>query len=254
MIGGLAAGGAALIASSGARADEVKDIGDGSKPLVAVVNPGNKAFYKADGSFDDEAAKKAYYDMLKAYNCPIPAILKGKDFWVADFVDRNFEKLGMGGIFWKNELDTYGKNDGYGGEFKGKPYGYLGHEIYLLPGQMLPEHHHIGGKDGFGPKMESWHIRYGSVEFFGEYQGPAKEKPIAEMPDDQKPYGFGQPWFKSKYVISCSAGDIYPLKNPESWHFQRAGKNGAIVSEYATYHNHVAFSKPGMEFGSSKAK
>ena len=28
--------------------------------------------------------------------------------------------------------------------------------------------------------------------------------------------------------------------------------NGAIVTEYATYHNHVEFSKPGMEFDNSK--
>jgi hypothetical protein len=236
-------------------AETINSIGDGSKPLMEVAVPSNKTFYKADGSFDGEAAKKAYHDMLTAYNCPIPAILKGEQFWVSDFVDRNFDKLGMGGIFWKNENGTYGKNDGYSGAFNGKSYGYLGHEIYLLPGQMLPEHRHIGGGNGHGPKMESWHIRYGSVEFFGEFQDPKeKETPIADMPASQKPYGFGEAWFKSKYVAKRSAGDIYSLKNPESWHFQRAGKNGAIVSEYATHHNHVEFSKPGMEFGNSKAK
>jgi hypothetical protein len=47
---------------------------------------------------------------------------------------------------------------------------------------------------------------------------------------------------------------MYKLVDPESWHFQRAGAQGAIVSEYATYHNHVTFSKPGMEFDCSKAK
>ena len=46
---------------------------------------------------------------------------------------------------------------------------------------------------------------------------------------------------------------VYTLNDPESWHFMRAGPNGAIVSEYATYHNHVQFSKPGMEFAPSKA-
>jgi len=33
----------------------------------------------------------------------------------------------------------------------------------------------------------------------------------------------------------------------------RVGKNDAIVTEYATYHNDVKFSKPGMQFGNSKA-
>jgi len=240
--------------TGGGKTEVVKDIGDGSKPLKAVTNPGNKAFYKADGAFDADAAKKAYYDMMAAYNYPVPPVLKGDQFWVSDFVDRNFEKLGMGGIFWKNENDTYGKDDGYTGDFKDKPYGYLGHEIYLLPGQMLPEHRHIGGNDGHGPKMESWHIRYGTVEFFGEYKGAGNETPIADMPADQQPCGFGDPWFKSKFVAKRTAGDIYTLENPESWHFQRAGPNGAIVAEYATYHNQVEFSKPDMKFASSEAK
>lgn len=239
--------------TGGGKNEVIKDIGDGSKPLQTVTNPGNRAFYKADGAFDADVAKKAYYDMMAAYNAPIPAILKGNDFWVSDFVDHNFEKVGMAGIFWKNEHDTYGKDDGYAGDFKGKLYGYLGHEIYLLPGQMIPEHRHVGGNEGHGPKMESWHIRYGTVEFFGEYKGTNGETPIADMPAAERPCGFGEPWFKSKFVVKRSAGQIYPLKNPESWHFQRAGPNGAIVSEYATYHNQVEFSKPGMKFASSEA-
>jgi len=43
----------------------------------------------------------------------------------------------------------------------------------------------------------------------------------------------------------------YVLKDPESWHGMRAGPDGAIVTEYATFHNHVEFSKPGMAFGST---
>ena len=47
---------------------------------------------------------------------------------------------------------------------------------------------------------------------------------------------------------------MYKLVDPESWHFQRAGAQGAVVSEYATFHNHVQFSKPDLKFDSSKAK
>ena len=33
----------------------------------------------------------------------------------------------------------------------------------------------------------------------------------------------------------------------------RAGPNGAIIAEYATYHNDVKFSDPDGKFGNSKA-
>ncbi len=229
----------------------------GLTPFSPFPRLASAAFYKADGSFDQDVAKEAYYSMMQAYHYPIPEILKSDSFWVADFVQGDFAKLGMAGIFWKNVEGTYGKvgAQAYKGNFKDQKYGYLGHEILLLPGQMLPEHNHLqdGDGKGFGPKMETWHIRHGSVEFFGEYKGDAGETLISDMPDSERPWGYGQPWFKSKYVKKCVAGEIYSLNDPESWHFMRAGKDGAIVTEYATYHNDVKFSKPGMQFGNSKA-
>ena len=224
------------------------------------VNPGNKAFYKADGAFDPDAAKKAYLDMMNAFGYPIPDVLKTDEFWVCDFLSRDCEKLGMGGIFWINDCGTYGDNGDkvYKGGFKDQKFGYLGHEIYLLPGQMLPEHRHIGngGEKGYGPKMESWQVRYGEVEFFGQHKGAGDETLISDMPKEEQPWGYGEDWFKSKYVTKRTAksGKLYSLEDPETWHFQRAGKEGAIVTEYATYHNHVCFSKPGMEFKGSPAK
>jgi len=230
----------------------------GKKPFAPVPQLASSDFYQADGSFDQAVAKSAYYDMMRAYHYPISAMLKTDDFWVADFMEGDYAKLGMAGIFWKNVEGKYGDvgAKAYKGEFKDASYGYLGHEIFLLPGQMLPEHNHLGNgsKKGFGPKMESWHIRHGSVEFFGEYKGDAGETPIADMPDCDKPWGYGETWFKSKYVKKLSAGGIYSLNDPESFHFMRAGKNGAIVAEYATYHNDVKFSDPEMQFGNSAAE
>jgi len=229
----------------------------GLQPYSAVPKLDNAAFYNDDGAFDQDAAKKAYYDMMKAYHYPIPPYLKSKEFWTADFKQGDFAKLGMAGIFWKNVVGKYGDvgAKAYKGEFKDTNYGYLGHEIFLLPGQMLPEHNHLGNgsKKGFGPKMETWHIRHGSVEFFGEYKGAAGETPISELPESERPWGYGEKWFKSKYVKKCVAGEIYSLNDPESFHFMRAGPNGAIVAEYATYHNDVRFSHPTMEFGNSEA-
>ena len=218
----------------------------------------NAQYYAADGSFDAKKALDAYFEMLKYYSCPIPDVLKTEALWACDFVQRDFAKLGMAGIFWINATGNYGDNGAkaYTGEFKDKNYGYLGHEIYLLPGQMLPEHRHIGGAEGYGPKMESWQVRYGEVQFFGEYKGDGKETPIGDMPKTGQPWGFGEDWFKSKYVTKRTAqsGLLYTLEDPESWHFQRAGATGAVVTEYATYHNHVEFSKPDMVFESSAAK
>jgi len=241
------AGAAAAIASAGCA----------SSGGAAALKPGNEAFYASDGAFSEEAAKEVYYKMMKAFGYPISDVLKTDELWVCDFVQRDFEKLGMAGIFWINAKGVYGDNGAkaYSGDFKADKYGYLGHEIYLLPGQVLPEHRHIGGEEGYGPKMESWHVRYGTVDFFGEYKGAGDEKPISEMAAKDRPWGYGESWFKSKYVAKRTAksGQLYTLEDPESWHFQRAGASGAIVSEYATYHNHVEFSKPGMKFAGSEA-
>jgi D-lyxose ketol-isomerase len=224
---------------------------------AATVKPRSAEFYQADGAFNPEAAKKAYYAMMKNLGYPIQDILTTEAFWVCDFLQQDFSKLGMGGVFWKNASGTYGNNgaQAYSGDYKNQQFGYLGNEIFLLPGQMLPEHRHIGGPEGYGPKMEAWHVRYGSVEFFGEYRGEGTETPISDMPKSELPWGYGKPWFHSKVVAKRTAksGEVYTLEDPESWHFQRAGAQGAIVTEYATYHNHVMFSKPGMEFASSPA-
>lgn len=220
-------------------------------------NPGTAAFYTPDGAFSEKNAREAYYAMMAAMGYPIPEVLRTDAFWVCDFLQRDYAKLGMGGVMWINAKGVYAESGAkaYKGPYGAERYGYLGHEIYLLPGQMLPEHRHIGGADGYGPKMESWHVRYGTVEFFGQHKGAGDETLISDMPAGERPWGFGEPWFKSVYVArrTAASGMLYSLEDPESWHFQRAGPQGAIVTEYATYHNQVEFSKPGMEFDNAKA-
>ncbi len=220
-------------------------------------DPSVGKFYQTDGAFSQQSAKEAYFAMMKRFGYPIPDVLATDQFWVCDFLQRDFAKLGMGGIFWINSSGTYAKAgvQAYAGDFKEDHYGYLGHEIYLLPGQLLPEHRHVGGNEGYGPKMESWQVRYGTVEFFGEHKGAGDEILISEMPPQDRPWGYGQDWFKSKYIATRTAksGRLYTMGDPESWHGQRAGAEGAIVTEYATYHNQVEFSKPGMKFASSEA-
>ena len=69
----------------------------------------------------------------------------------------------MAGIFWLNRQD----------------YGYFGHEIYLLPGQMIPEHQHLATDKG-PAKMESWHPRHGMIYTFGE--GEPTPRALVEDP------------------------------------------------------------------------
>ena len=62
-----------------------------------------------------------------------------------------------------------------------------------IPGQMIPEHRHLGGSMGYGPKMETWLVRYGSVQLFGEYQAVGYESFVSDMAPQQRPWGYGQP-------------------------------------------------------------
>ncbi len=223
------------------------------RPQPREVEIKNEALYQ-DGAFQADRAKDAYFAMMRRFDYPIPAVLESDNFWVCDFLQAEFAKLGMGGIFWVNESGTYGQTGArrYEGSSAGQPFGYLGHEIFVLPGQALPEHRHVGGSEGFGPKMEAWHVRYGEAHFFSEFATPGGDEIlISELPEAERPWGYGQPWFRCRYVAKRKAGEMYKLNDPESWHFLRAGARGAIITEYATYHNHVEFSKPGMAFAST---
>ncbi len=204
-----------------------------------------------NGALSTEQVKQAYFDLMARFQYPIPDLLKTDNFWVCDFDQGDILSLGMGGIFWINQKGDYttSGSGSYRGEFRDEKFGYLLHDIYLLPGQTLPEHHHLGGSEDYPPKMESWQVRAGEVYFFGEYQH-GEETPIGDWPEEKRPWGFGEDWFRSSYMIRRDAktNPMYSLLDPESFHGQRAGEEGAIVTEVATYHNHVAFSKPGMAF------
>ena len=84
----------------------------------------NADFYK-DGKFQQDVAMEAMKDMFAFYGVPFTELM-AKDMWVTDFGLGDFENVGMGGIFWVNDPE----------------YGYFAHAIYLLPGQMIPEHAH----------------------------------------------------------------------------------------------------------------
>lgn len=183
----------------------------------------NEDFYKADGSFDVEAAKQAYYDMMKRFNYPIVDRLKTDEFWTLDFGLGKFTEVGMAGIFWvNNEKDNY-----------------FGHEIYLLPGQIIPEHKHVK-TEAAGPKLEAWQPRHGWIYIYGEgTPTPGVEERIPES---------HQECAVARTEVKLMPGEVGTLGGAEQWHWMKAGPEGAIVTEYATYHDGT-----GLRFSHPKA-
>lgn len=192
------------------------------KEQVLEVNYKNEAimmkikktdFYK-DGAFDKVAAKEAYFDLMKYYGVPVTPILKTDQFWVSDFAQKDFTTVGMGGIFWVNNVE----------------HGYFGHDIYLLPGQMLVEHkHHPVGE--VPAKMETWQVRHGSAYFFGE--GEATDPMPVTIPQSQIDNGGAN----CRKATLLEEGGLLTLNRIGAWHYIIAGPNGAIISEYATPHH-----------------
>jgi D-lyxose ketol-isomerase len=185
----------------------------------------NDHFY-TNGVFDAEKAKAAYYEMMDHYNYPIAPRLKGEEFWAIDFGMGKFMEIGMAGIFWVNNLE----------------HNYFGHEIYLLPGQSIPEHKHVATALA-GPKLEAWQLRHGSVTLYAEGDAsPGVEKRI--------PPSHLECAKARKEQALNESGEMGQLAAPEQWHWMKAGPNGAIVTEYATYHDGegLRFSHPDVKF------
>ncbi|MCD8176929.1 MAG: hypothetical protein LUE98_05695 [Tannerellaceae bacterium] len=168
----------------------------------------NADFYK-DGKFDEAVAFEAFKDMFEFYDVPFTDFM-GKEMWVTDFGLGDFENVGMGGIFWVNDAE----------------HNYFAHTIYLLPGQMIPEHAHV--KTAYAPKFETWMVTKGWAYNFSEIGEETPGGPTI-------PASHGD--VKSKNYVVQHVGDIIHLKKEESFHFLLAGPEGAIVDEWASYHD-----------------
>lgn len=209
MMGGLAVGGAILLVPGGvARADE-ENMG---QPLHQPKKFKNEDFYDKAGKFNVEAAKEAYYKMMRWFDYPIPERLRGPDFWTLDFGLGIFMEVGMAGIFWMNN----------------KEHNYMGHDIWLLPGQMIPEHWHVKTEEA-GPKLEGWLVRHGSAYLYGEgTPTPGVAERISPSHRDIA---------VARTEVFLKPGEIKMLGKALEKHSMRAGPEGAIVTEFATYHD-----------------
>lgn len=179
----------------------------------------NADFYK-DGKFQQEVAMDAMKDMFAYYEVPFTETM-AKDMWVTDFGLGDFENVGMGGIFWVNDAE----------------HGYFAHAIYLLPGQMIPEHAHVATK--YPAKHESWMVNKGWAYNFSEVGDATPDAPAI-------PATHGET--KSKNFVVQNVGDVINLKQIGTFHFLMAGPEGAIVDEWASYHDN-----DGLRFTNTKA-
>jgi D-lyxose ketol-isomerase len=209
-----AAAGAALAQSAAA-----EEAASGASEVKTYTSA---EFYGADGTFLIDKAREAYYDMFRRFHYPISETLK-KEMWILEFGLGDFSRVGMAGIFWLNRED----------------YNYFGHEIFLLPGQMIPEHCHLKTAKG-APKMESWQPRRGLIYTFGE--GDATPELLENIPPSQREL------VKSRCGSSLGIDEIGHLNRLTAWHFMVAGPEGALVTEYGTFHD-----MDGLRFSNPKA-
>jgi len=172
----------------------------------------NSDFYDADGKFKPDAAKDAYVALMKFHGYPVFKGVKDK-LWVADYGAGRFAQMGLGAvIFVNNEKDRYMMLD-----------------IYLLPGQFLPEHWHE--KTEKNPvKMEGWLVRHGLSHIGGE--GEPNLGPDVVIPK----------WHMDgtvtvKHEVAAAPGDFVPLNRAGARHWQLAGPEGAILTEVANVHD-----------------
>jgi D-lyxose ketol-isomerase len=178
------------------------------------------------GKFKPEAAKEVYLRFLEAAGYPVSERLR-KEMWTSDFGVGRFTEVGMAGMFWvNNQKDNY-----------------TSLEMFLLPGQMIPEHWHVAlPAENVPVKMESWHVRWGSSYTYGE--GEPTAKLAVKIPECEEKY------VTVRHEKALRLGEVTGLTRPEQKHWQQAGPEGAIVTETSTFHTGAAvrFTDPRIKF------
>jgi D-lyxose ketol-isomerase len=195
------------------------------RPAAAPPALKNADFYK-DGKFNEQAAKDAYLAMLRQAAYPISDGLV-KNLAVTDFALGRFLEVGLGTVVWIGE----------------KKWNYTTLDIFLLPGQIIPEHWHVAMEaDGVAAKMESWLVRWGSSYIVGE--GEPTANPPVKIPESEAKF------LTVKKGKLFKVGEVTGITHPGEKHWQQAGPQGAIVSEVSTYHVGAAvrFTNPGIKF------
>lgn len=191
------------------------------KPSISFKNAD---FYDANGKFDVEKGKDATIALMKYHGYPIIKGLRER-LWVSDYGLGTFTTLGLAAIQFLNDQES----------------SYLGQDLYLLPNQMLPEHYHL--KTAKAPsKMEGWHVRHGRSYVYGE--GKPTQNMYAKIPASQKKI------VSTFHETLLDPGQSCKLNRKTAKHWQFGGPEGAIVTEYGTFHDNdgVRHSDPKIVF------
>lgn len=107
---------------------------------------------------------------------------------------------------------------------------YCGKELMMLPHQTCPEHQHPPIRDRQGNlvdpgKRETFRCRSGSVYLFVE--GEPSDSPGAMPPEADRAH------YTVWHEVVLNPGEQYTIE-PGIWHWFKAGKHGAIVSEFSS--------------------
>ena len=214
---GLAAGAGALAmnSSSDAHCGSCGPKGkSGKKAKHSHLKFKNSDFYCSEGKFDEDKAKDACIAVMKHHGYPIYPDMK-KELWVSDYGTGQFTKLGLAARMWKNhEEDRYMQMD-----------------LFLLPGQMLPEHWHLATKKN-PPKREGWLVRHGLSHIVGIGE-PNLSKDVV-IP---KCHMGGKT--ETAHAVIATPGVFVPLAKVLTKHWQFAGPEGAIITESANVHDNM---------------
>ena len=207
-----AAGSAAGLAAVGAVGGSATAAADGEKGKISFEN---KQFYGSDGKFDEEKGKDGIVALCKYHGYPIFPGFRDS-LWVSDYGTGEFTKLGLAAyMFMNNEEDRYMLMD-----------------LFLLPGQMLPEHWHLDGETN-PAKREGWLVRWGASHIVGI--GEPNLPPEVVIP---KFHCGGTA--TTMHEVYAQPGTFVPLAKVGTRHWQYGGPQGAIITEVANVHTDSA--------------
>lgn len=175
----------------------------------------NAYFYGPDGTFQPERAKDAYVALMKHHGYPVLPGLREK-LWVSDYGTGRFAELGLGAAMFKNNEE----------------HRYMLMDLYLLPGQMLPEHWHLQGETN-PAKLEGWLVRHGLSHIVGEGEPNLSADVVI-------PACHMNGTATVRHEVIARAGDFVPLNREGARHWQFAGPEGAILTEVANVHTDSA--------------
>ena len=138
--------------------------------------------------------------------------------WVSDYGRGEYTKVGLAAYIFINNVEDR----------------YMLMDIFLLPGQMLPEHWHLEG-GGNPAKLEGWLVRHGKSYIVG-----IGDDNLADFPQIKIPECHMGGTVTTKHVAEGKPGDFNMLVQVETRHWQFAGPEGAIITEVANVHTNSA--------------